>query len=99
MEEPMNHAEAVKLGAVERYLTDELAEPDRERFEEHFFGCVECAEDVKLTATFLDNLRATLKDPYPVPAAVVAHQAASGSLLLRPWTMRTGLAAAVLLVA
>jgi len=42
----MDHETAVKTGATERYLLGELTGEDRDRFEEHYFMCPECAEDV-----------------------------------------------------
>jgi hypothetical protein len=49
--------------AAERYLLGEMSDADRERYEEHVFGCPECAEDVRTTATFLDDLRAYVAPP------------------------------------
>jgi len=51
----MNHQEATQQGAVEKYLLNELAPPERDEFEEHFFDCPECAEDLHMTAAFLDT--------------------------------------------
>jgi len=34
--------------AIERYLTDELSEPDRQSFEDHYFGCADCFERLKI---------------------------------------------------
>jgi hypothetical protein len=56
----MDHQEVIRLGAVERYLLDELAPPQRAEFEEHFFGCQECALDLRMTAEFLDTARREL---------------------------------------
>lgn len=53
----MNHDEAIREQAVERYLLGELPESDRTRFEEHFFDCVICASDLKAGALFVDALR------------------------------------------
>ncbi|MGI8988431.1 MAG: hypothetical protein ACR2I2_02465 [Bryobacteraceae bacterium] len=58
----MNHTEATELQAVERYLLDELDSSQKEGFEEHFFTCAECAEDVKAGAALTDNLRAVARD-------------------------------------
>lgn len=57
----MDHQEAIRLGAVERYLLDELEPPQRAEFEEHFFGCPECAKDLRITAEFLDTARKELR--------------------------------------
>ena len=43
----MDHQEAVALEATEQYLLGTLDEDQRDAFEEHFFGCLECAEDVR----------------------------------------------------
>ena len=43
----MEHTEATESMAAERYLLGEMTPEDRDAFEEHFFGCVECAADVR----------------------------------------------------
>jgi hypothetical protein len=57
----MNHEEAIKRGSVEKYLLKELSPSERDEFEEHFFGCPDCAADVGATATFLEAARKQLK--------------------------------------
>lgn len=57
----MNHSEAIKSKATERYLLGELALSEREAFEEHYFECQECAADVKSAAIFVDNAREVLR--------------------------------------
>lgn len=54
----MEHTEAVKTLACERYLLDELTPEDRDAFEEHYFGCAECAADVKAEAAIVSGVRA-----------------------------------------
>jgi hypothetical protein len=54
----MEHTEAVETLACERYLLDELTPEDRDAFEEHYFGCVECAADVKAEAAIVSEMRA-----------------------------------------
>ena len=44
----MTHQQALDGLASERYLLDEMTEVERFEFEEHYFDCAECAEDVKL---------------------------------------------------
>jgi Putative zinc-finger len=56
----MDHQEAIRLGAVEKYLLDGLEPPQRAEFEEHFFGCPECATDLRVTDEFLDTARKEL---------------------------------------
>jgi hypothetical protein len=57
----MDHPEATRVGAVERYLLDEMSARERGEFEEHFFDCPHCATDVRVTAEFLDAARRELK--------------------------------------
>jgi anti-sigma factor RsiW len=57
----MDHPEATRIGAVERYLLEEMSARERGDFEEHFFDCPQCAADVKATAGFLDAARRELK--------------------------------------
>jgi hypothetical protein len=56
----MTHAEAVSSLASERYLLDEMNEPERDTFETHFFECSECAEDVKMGTLMTEGARVGL---------------------------------------
>ena len=53
----MDHNEALRLQAAEKYVLGELSPPLRNEFEAHFFECQECALDLKATAAFVDNAR------------------------------------------
>jgi hypothetical protein len=53
----MEHAEAVENQAVERYLLEELTAAEADSFEEHYFDCAECAEDLRAGAALLDGGR------------------------------------------
>lgn len=53
----MDHSEAVRTKAAERYLLGEMSDRAREEYEEHFFGCTECARDVQAGAVFVDTAR------------------------------------------
>jgi hypothetical protein len=57
----MDHSEASRLAAVEKYLMEELPPSSRDEFEQHFFGCQECAADLNATAVFLDAARRELR--------------------------------------
>jgi hypothetical protein len=46
----MTHQEAVSTLASERYLLEEMTELERHAFEDHFFDCPECADDVRAGA-------------------------------------------------
>src|SRR4029077_18455 len=53
----MDHSEAVRLKASEKYLLGEMSAELRDQYEDHYFGCVECAQDVQSGAVFIDNAR------------------------------------------
>ncbi|MGA8144118.1 MAG: hypothetical protein WB987_09550 [Candidatus Acidiferrales bacterium] len=53
----MNHSEAIRLKAAEKYLLGELSAELRDQYEDHYFGCMECAQDVRAGAVFVDNAR------------------------------------------
>jgi len=53
----MNHDDATKSLAAERYILGELNQSERDDFEEHFFDCVLCAEEVRETAKFAAGVR------------------------------------------
>ncbi len=56
----MDHQEAIGVSAPERYLLGELSPLERDDFEEHYFGCHECATEVRITSQFLDGTRQEL---------------------------------------
>jgi hypothetical protein len=58
----MGHEDATRLMAAERYLLGELSDAERDEFEEHFFDCPACAEDVRAGAIFEANARAVFAD-------------------------------------
>jgi hypothetical protein len=75
----MEHEEAIKSLAAERYLLGELAESEREAYEEHLFSCSACFEQVKAGMEFVGQLRRIgVTEPHPafVPgfaARLIAH--------------------------
>lgn len=48
----MDHSEAAKIKAVEKYILGELPPELRDQFEEHYFDCPECAADIRALARF-----------------------------------------------
>src|SRR5262249_9439072 len=54
------HKEAIQMLAAEQYLVGKLTDAERDQFEEHFFDCPECGEDVRWGAIFAANARAVL---------------------------------------
>ncbi len=57
----MDHETAVQLRATERYFLGELTGADRDGFEEHFFICPDCAEDVRAMTVFAANAKAAFR--------------------------------------
>lgn len=53
----MEHSEAGKNFVVERYILGELNETQRDEFENHYFDCPECAEDLKEAAILVANVK------------------------------------------
>jgi hypothetical protein len=72
----MNHDEAVQLMIAEKYLLNELSPDVRDQFEEHFFDCMDCANDVRAEAVFIENSKAVLAER---PALVPARTPGTGS--------------------
>lgn len=56
----MDHNQATRTMAAERYLLNELPPDDREAFEAHFFSCDECACDLRAATAFLQEAKAQL---------------------------------------
>jgi hypothetical protein len=63
----MDHETAVQTKATERYFLGELTGADREGFEEHFFMCPECAEDVRAMTVFAANAKAVFREEAAPP--------------------------------
>ena len=61
----MEHDEAIRSGAAERYVARELSPAERDAFEDHFFDCKECAEDVRFELTFAANAREVWRETLP----------------------------------
>lgn len=58
----MEHFEAQETMASARYLLGEMTLEEREAFEEHFFGCSECARDVRDGSSMIDAIRAERRE-------------------------------------
>jgi hypothetical protein len=102
----MEHTQAIQLKAAERYVLGELPRDLREQYEEHFFGCVECAEELNLAVAFVENSRAAMGSeptmpPVRLPVAVEQRPAASGwfGAWLRPSIAVPVFAALLMIVA
>ncbi|HEV7768536.1 MAG TPA: hypothetical protein VGQ76_26290 [Thermoanaerobaculia bacterium] len=58
----MDHAQAIETRAAERYFLDELVDPERGAFEEHFFDCRICADTVRAGGTMFASGRKAMKE-------------------------------------
>jgi hypothetical protein len=61
----MDHTEAVRLHAAEKYLLNELTQAQRDAYEEHYFDCADCAEELKTTMAFMQGAREVLRRRAP----------------------------------
>lgn len=69
----MDHAEVVRLKAVERYVLGELSPEQRDEFEEHYFDCPECAADIRSLDEFRSVSRRVLQEDAVKKVAVRGH--------------------------
>lgn len=58
----MDHETAVQLQAAERYVLEEFSPEERADFEEHFFGCPGCADEVRSATLLAANTKVVLKE-------------------------------------
>ncbi len=63
----MNHEEAIRMMGTEQYLLNELSPELREQFEEHFFDCGICAQDVRAGALFIEQSKAVFAENAVAP--------------------------------
>ncbi len=57
----MDHTEAIRTKAAEQYLLGELPVRQRDEFEEHFMSCGECAQDLRVGAALIGNMKDALR--------------------------------------
>jgi hypothetical protein len=58
----MDHNLASETYAAERYLLGEMPAEERDEFEEHFFSCRVCGEDVQTVSVFIENAKALFRE-------------------------------------
>ncbi|HEY3971702.1 MAG TPA: zf-HC2 domain-containing protein [Candidatus Sulfotelmatobacter sp.] len=58
----MDHTDVVRDKTTERYLLNELSPDIRDEFEEHYFDCPECAQDVSAAAQFVKHSKSVLAE-------------------------------------
>jgi hypothetical protein len=87
----MDHETAIKTQAAERYVLDEFTPEERTDFEDHYFGCMACADDVKAVSILAANAK----------SVIAAEEAHTGAALRSPghstWRFSWGLVASAAL--
>src|SRR5689334_19441567 len=61
----MDHEVARTSHAVERYLLGEMPSSERDEFEEHYFACTDCANEVRFASVTLRSMKQALRDLAP----------------------------------
>jgi Putative zinc-finger len=77
----MDHQEALRLQAVEKYVLGDLPAVVREQFEEHYFDCPECARDLTALVTFATASREILEEgrnSCEIPGQVIGTEQRTG---------------------
>jgi hypothetical protein len=54
--------------SAEKYILGELSAPECDQFEDHFFNCAKCAQDVRDLTQLMAGSRQVLRTPEPDPA-------------------------------
>jgi hypothetical protein len=80
----MDHPEAIRLMAVEKYLLNELSPELRKNFEEHLFECTECEFDVQAGYALIDGTKDVLSSAVEVTNVVVPGKPTQWLSWLRP---------------
>ena len=95
----MTHQEAVDTLATERYLLDEMSDENRQTFEEHYFECETCADDLRVATAMLQGAKAgfagvsTMDNVVPMtPRQSVTRTTAWYRSVALPWAAAAALA-------
>jgi len=64
----MKHEFAIATHAVDRYLMGDMAAEERDAFEDHYFSCEDCAEELRVTARFIANAKSVWQEDSQKPA-------------------------------
>ncbi len=82
----MDHSEAIRSMAAEKYILGDLAAEERDAFEQHFFECSECALDVRAGIAFREHSKGILGEgeTEKVPSAVAREEKRGWLAWMRP---------------
>jgi hypothetical protein len=68
----MDHNEAVRLQAAEKYVLGKLPKEQHAAYEEHYFECPACAEEIKATVAFMESAKQVVREEALEPAGRTA---------------------------
>jgi hypothetical protein len=82
----MDHDEAVRLQAAEKYVLGKLPKEQHAEYEEHYFDCSACAQEIKATVAFMESARQVVREQAlePVGARALAPAVPGFFSWLRP---------------
>jgi len=63
----MDHNEAVRLQAAEKYILGKLPKEQHAAYEEHYFECPACAEEIKATVAFMESAKQVVREEVAEP--------------------------------
>lgn len=67
----MDHNYAIENHVAEGYLLEDLDEAERDAYEDHYFGCTTCADEVEMVSEFMDTAKQVIReDLKPQPVAI-----------------------------
>jgi hypothetical protein len=82
----MDHLDAKRLQAAEKYVLGELPPELRDEYEEHYFDCADCAEDIKAASAFVGASKEIFREEAaPVVRVPAAEPAPGGFSGWFPW--------------
>jgi hypothetical protein len=86
----MDHTEALRLQAAEKYVLGELDADLRDQYEEHYFDCAACALDLRSAAAFAATSRQVFEEEANAALALAAagRRAHSQQGSAPSWTQR-----------
>jgi len=95
--ENMEHTDAVKLQAVEKYILGELPPTLRDEFEAHFFDCAECSQNLRAGMAFVAGSRQYFGEP-TAREVVLTEKPRDWFAWLKPLVVIPALAALLLVI-
>lgn len=63
----MDHAEATTTHATDRYLLGELTAAEADAFEDHYFDCADCADELRIGMRFMNGGRGIAREAAAAP--------------------------------